>query len=447
MRKTYNSIRDYFLPNQPLADELKTWQARVVISFILTMLVFGIVLWLTVICDLVQDEFPFHIFLPFTLLLLFIFKSTGKFTPIVLVLCFSIIILNHFNITATGAIYSYNLRWNLIPILMCFLFLSPRNSLVVISFIFGFIIYIYSISTELDATIAMQISKQNYLFDNISFLVVVSLQVFIFYRAQKFLNDSLIKKTSELEEQKILLQEKSNRLDQLSQELQTSNDALNNYAHTTAHDLKQPVRSIASYTQLAERELRKNGVTDKVFSNLDFVKKSSIDLSKMIENLLQIAKVDYDFGASQEGLNLETNISKITSNLSTQLESSDTKIKINDIPCVKGNATQIERVLMNLISNAIKYAKQDVNPEIEISGKVLSNKMIQIEVKDNGLGIPEHLQKDIFTKFNQVDGESKIGHGIGLAICKEIVEAHDGKIWVESDLGIGSTFKFTLPPF
>ncbi len=301
----------------------------------------------------------------------------------------------------------------------------------------------YKISTPEDPFIAINVQKINYLTDNIFFIIVLSVLIYIFYSSQAYLNNSLLRQKRILESQKKELTDKKETLDKLSQQLQISNEALNNYAHSAAHDLKQPMRTIVSFTELAERELKQNGPTEKVFDNLDMVKNSTKRLATTIDNFLIHAQADYKKNTIKEVYDLEISLQNVLHILSNQIEKYDAQIEFLSLPKVKANKTQIERVFSNLLSNALKFRKEEQSPFIKISGYINENNMAQIMIKDNGIGIaPEH-KNQIFDRFKKI-GDSK-GQGIGLANCLDIINDHGGKIWVESEVGKGSAFNFTLP--
>ncbi|MDY6892703.1 MAG: ATP-binding protein, partial [Chloroflexota bacterium] len=135
--------------------------------------------------------------------------------------------------------------------------------------------------------------------------------------------------------------------------------------------------------------------------------------------------------------------------LAFQLEETRGKIEAPALlPLVVADSTQIHQLLHNLISNSLKYHKSGETPRITIQANTFHNNMIRVEVADNGIGIDHGYQDDVFTMFRRLHSQSEYeGTGIGLAVCKKIVQRHGGEIGVESTLGQGSTFWFTIPSF
>ncbi|HXJ43958.1 MAG TPA: ATP-binding protein, partial [Bryobacteraceae bacterium] len=153
----------------------------------------------------------------------------------------------------------------------------------------------------------------------------------------------------------------------------------------------------------------------------------------------QVARVDMVL----KPVNVEAALSTVMLNLQLAIESSRTQITFDALPVVHADETQLLRLLQNLIGNAIKYRRADP-PLIHLSAREAGPEWV-ISVRDNGVGINMKYADHIFTVFKRLHGREYPGTGIGLAICKRIVERHGGRIWVESEVGQGSTFCFTLP--
>lgn len=245
------------------------------------------------------------------------------------------------------------------------------------------------------------------------------------------------KKLSEsLAEHELQLQEYAHKLEQ-------SNKELTDFAHIASHDLKAPIRGIASFVQLLEK--RGAGKFDARESEyFKFIKNNTNQSLQLIESLLNYSKVDKNIGKPSE-VNVEDAIKTALISLTSVIQERNCQINIGEMPYIKAHATLISQLFQNLINNGIKYNQSQI-PTIHINAQYTDTEGYIFSVRDNGIGIPEQYQQDIFAMFRRLhhSGEYE-GSGIGLAFCKRIIETYEGRIWLESQVGKGSTFYFTLP--
>ena len=226
-------------------------------------------------------------------------------------------------------------------------------------------------------------------------------------------------------------------------ELERSNTELEQFAYIASHDLQEPLRMVSSYTQLLARRYQ-----DKLDADaLEFIA-YAVDganrMQRLIQDLLAYSRV----GKSKQILkSVDANeiLDHVLKNLKLAISESNAKIHFPDsLPKVSADATQFEQLLQNLIANAIKYRAENRECEINIQCKKISM-MWQFSVADNGIGIEAEYFERIFMIFKRLHGNDKFsGTGLGLAVCKRIVEGHGGKLWLESEPGKGSTFYFTM---
>ncbi len=226
------------------------------------------------------------------------------------------------------------------------------------------------------------------------------------------------------------------------EELTRSNEELEQFAYISSHDLQEPLRMIASYLQLLERKY-KGKLDAKADKYINFSVDGATRMQNLIDDLLAFSRVTTQ-AQEFELTDLESIYNEVTSNLEVSIQENNAIITHDHLPVVMADKTQISQVFQNLLSNAIKFRSLD-QPEINISVKK-DDKQFLFAVSDNGIGIdPKHSDR-IFEVFKRLHKKRDYpGTGIGLAICKKIIERHGGRIWVESELGKGSIFYFTLP--
>jgi PAS domain S-box-containing protein len=226
------------------------------------------------------------------------------------------------------------------------------------------------------------------------------------------------------------------------EELSRSNEELEQFAYISSHDLQEPLRMIASYLQLLERKY-KGKLDAKADKYIHFSVDGATRMQNLIDDILDFSRVTTR-AKKLKLTDLEPIYKEVLSNLEVSIDENKAIISHDPLPVVMADKTQISQVFQNLINNAIKFRSKD-QPKINISVKKEDNQWI-FAVQDNGIGInPKHSDR-IFEVFKRLHKKREYsGTGIGLAICKKIIERHGGHIWVESELGKGSIFYFTLP--
>jgi signal transduction histidine kinase len=225
--------------------------------------------------------------------------------------------------------------------------------------------------------------------------------------------------------------------------LRRANDDLEQFAYSASHDLREPLRTVAVYTQLLKRHFG-----DKVDSKAEVYIRHTVSGARRMEALMNdlLSYVQAARGADEEQPVADSNqiLNKTLSNLQTAIQESGASVSSDGLPVVPVHSVHLEQLLQNLIGNAIKY-RSEAPPRIEIAAQ-RSPQEWTFYVKDNGIGIDPQYAKQVFGIFKRLhSSESYSGTGIGLAICQKIVERYGGRIWVESELGKGATFCFTLP--
>jgi len=228
--------------------------------------------------------------------------------------------------------------------------------------------------------------------------------------------------------------------------LQRSNEKLEEFSHVVSHDLKQPLRTIETFSGFLLEDYA-DKLDDEGKEYLQTLKNSSKRMRHLINDLLSLASIHVDT-SSFERINTQRLLEEIQEDLEVPLKGVNLQIA-DDLPPVRGNKVRIGELFSNLIVNAIKYNDKAL-PTIRVGCKSdgLKNGMATFFVEDNGIGIEKRYRERIFGMFEKLNPNPKEDYestGAGLAICKRIVEEHRGRIWVDSEVGKGSTFYFTIP--
>ena len=233
------------------------------------------------------------------------------------------------------------------------------------------------------------------------------------------------------------------RLAHYTTELERSNKELEQFAYIASHDLQEPLRMVTSYLQLLERRY-KGHLDENADDFIAYAVDGAARMQMLIQDLLTYSRVSTR-ARPFEPTDCDDVLDHALANLKLAVDESGATVTFDDLPTVAADATQLTQVFQNLIGNAIKFRKKDEPPRIHISAEHKGTKWL-FSVQDNGIGIaPEHTER-VFLIFQRLHTREEYpGTGIGLAVCKKIVERHGGRIWVKSELGEGATFHFTIP--
>jgi PAS domain S-box-containing protein len=232
-------------------------------------------------------------------------------------------------------------------------------------------------------------------------------------------------------------------LERYAAELERSNEELEQFAYVISHDLREPARMVKSYLELLDS--RYQGQLDEkadmfIYHAVDGAKR----MQEMINALLDLSRIGTR-GEEPVPTDAEAVLKRTLNVLERAIEETEADVTHDPLPTVMADKAQLAQVFQNLVANAIKFRREDVPPRVHISAEREDDEWV-FSVADNGIGIDPEQADRIFQIFQRLHTREEYeGTGIGLALCKRIVERHGGRIWVESEVGQGSTFTFTLP--
>jgi signal transduction histidine kinase len=249
-------------------------------------------------------------------------------------------------------------------------------------------------------------------------------------------------RTAELSQANAELQQEIAERHRAEEELRRSNQELEDFAAVASHDLQAPLRSVSGYLELLDR--RYKGTLNS--SGKEFISAAvngAKQMHTMINDLLKVARIRTR-GAPFVAVQCSEILDRSLRNLAADIREKGASVTYASLPAVLGDGTQLVQLFQNLIGNAVKYAA-DRQPVVHVGVEQRGDDWL-FSVRDNGIGIDPRHHKRIFEIFQRLHGAQEYaGTGIGLAVCRRIVERHNGRIWVESEPGKGSTFFFTLP--
>lgn len=232
------------------------------------------------------------------------------------------------------------------------------------------------------------------------------------------------------------------RVQERTAELKRSNDQLREFAYAAAHDLQEPLRTVSSYAQLLAKRY-KGRLDGDAEEFMGFIVQGVQRMHALLSDLLKFSQASSNQEPLQNVADLEKILQEVVSSMIAAIQESGAEVTHDPLPSLVADGVQIGQVFQNLIGNAIKY-RSDQPPRVHISA-VRESEVWHFKVSDNGLGIDPQYADLVFGIFKRLHGSQYPGTGIGLALCRKIVERHGGRIWVESEPGKGSCFQFTLP--
>jgi signal transduction histidine kinase len=233
------------------------------------------------------------------------------------------------------------------------------------------------------------------------------------------------------------------RLRESELKLRQSNDKLRQFVSLASHDLQEPLRAVLLFSEMLQRDAAAS-LSPEAAEHLERVREGGIRLQRLLEGLLTYVRSSAIESADSSPVSLQACVNEAIALCELQAREACASITTDPLPWVDGQENAITRVFQNLLSNAIKYRKSGQPVHIHISAQARSRDVV-ISVSDDGEGFSPAHADQVFGVFKRLHSRAIPGSGIGLAICKEIIERHGGSIWAESQPGAGATFRFTLP--
>lgn len=274
------------------------------------------------------------------------------------------------------------------------------------------------------------------------------LNVFLELYAQKSelsaLNDHYRDEIEKRESVEAELECRLEQLEAVNLQLDEKNTDLDEFTSMASHDLQAPIRKLISFSQLLRKEMEED-LSDDAKQYLTIITDAATRMNVLIQDLLLLSRVGRA-AMNQDRVSLNSCIDQVLDVLSLRIEECNAKIIRDNLPDVIGDKTMLTQLYQNLLSNALKFVEQG-SPEVHFTAERDGQTWI-LGVRDNGIGMEMESAKEIFKPFRRLHNRTEYeGTGIGLSICKKAVDCHEGRIWVESELGQGTHFRFTLKAY
>ncbi len=234
------------------------------------------------------------------------------------------------------------------------------------------------------------------------------------------------------------------RVEQRTATLARTNAALQRFAYIASHDLQEPIRTVRSMNQMLARECA-GKLGAKADSYIKFVVEASGRMQSLVSDLMVYARVlDGSMPRQMKMVDPEAVLHSVLHDLQAAIDETGAAVTHTRLPRVFADEMQLKQVFLNLITNAIKYSRKGVPPVVEVSAERRGPEDV-FAVRDNGIGIDAQYHEQIFVAFRRLHGREYEGSGVGLTICRDLLAEQGGRIWIESEVGRGSTFFFSIP--
>lgn len=283
------------------------------------------------------------------------------------------------------------------------------------------------------------------------YILLAGSLVFFFFNYVKFLERIINDRTEELNKTNNRLVDEISQKEKLFEEKMEIENYRNDFFINLSHELRTPLNIITSTIQLSEMYIKNENAenaVEKVKGHFDIMRKNCYRLLKTVNNIMDVSKLETkQYELNKSLINIVYLVEDVVSSTIIYAEGENIEIIFNtetEEEIVKCDPVEIERVILNIISNAIKYSKENGHTWVNVLRR---GKNVEISIKDDGIGIPKEKQEDVFVKFKRVDENTKLGSGVGLSLSKLLIEMHDGRLEFNSREGVGSEFIISLPVY
>lgn len=227
-------------------------------------------------------------------------------------------------------------------------------------------------------------------------------------------------------------------------QLKAINEEFEAFSYSVSHDLRAPLRAINGFSNMLEDNY-KDKLDEDAIRLLDVIRENSLNMGQLIDGLLSFSRTGRK-AMSIEQIDMDAVVNSALNSIVEQNPGIKNKIKVKELPYAYGDRQMMQQVYSHLLSNAVKFTSKKANPEIEVGFSGDENSTLTFYVKDNGAGFDTRYANSLFGVFQRLHGQKDFqGNGVGLALCKRIINRHGGDIWADAEVDKGATFYFTLP--
>jgi signal transduction histidine kinase len=419
-------------------------KARVLTFVHLMVLAFSIATTILDFTFLPQKGNQWIIGLSLSFLCIYVFKKWGNFNISGNLIALGCALATSGGLFKVGYLNSDDYHWLMICPMFASLFGNGRSTVFwMLAFAAtGFVLYSQQILMSPNNTSLY--TPLHYFISYNLLALVFTLTIYLYKKGEDKIFNIQQKQNDFLTAQRQELHQKTTELHKMQEQLTRSNNELASFAYSAGHDLKEPLRMISAYTSLLKRKLQPH-LTGDTEEFMGYVTRGSVQMSNLLDDLLEFSKI----GRGKDKfamIDLDDVLYYVKNNLKLVIEETGAVIiQPEELPKVYARYSEMVQLFQNLISNALKFRKKDIEPQIEINVTVKEN-VFKISVKDNGIGIADEFHNKVFMPFERFHARNAYeGSGLGMAICHKIVENAGGEIWLESKETVGTTFFFTLP--
>lgn len=371
-------------------------------------------------------------------------KKTGNILASINFVCATYVYIVANYALDNGGIYSDNMVWLIAAPILAFFIGNIWSGVFWSLALLGITYYFYYIEVLAGRPQAFAMfSPDYYMLSYASFYSLMLAIVAIFINNERSLVKEIEYKNVELELQQDIMRNQHAAIKETEEKLKKTNKELEQFAYTASHDLKEPLRMVKSYVQLLQRA-EQHHLSKESELYMQHITDGVARMQRLLDDLLEYSRLG-NTPMKKMQVELQDIMLGVVHNLMVPMQEKSGVIITGELPQIIGNPTEMIRLFQNLISNALKFAKPGESPVVEVSAWEHSDYFL-FSIKDNGVGIAKEHHQRVFEVFHRLSNTEKVeGTGIGLASVRKIVNNNGGEIWVESELGIGTTFFFTYP--